>query len=64
MGGRRGKDKKPNYVAGGREAESCVRHRVLHSGLDGNTYFVYLALRTSALEMGQTLRLGRRNTLL
>ena len=26
------------------------------------TYFVYLALRTSALEMGQTVRLGKRNT--
>ena len=27
------------------------------------TYFVYLALRTSAMGMGQTVRLGKRNTL-
>ena len=32
-------------------------------GLAGNAYFVYLALRTSALGMGQTIRLGKRNTL-
>ena len=34
-----------------------------YSGLAGNTYFVYLALRTSALAMGQSVRLGKRNTL-
>ena len=34
-----------------------------YSGLAGNTYFVYLALRTSALGMGQTVRLGKKNTL-
>ena len=28
------------------------------------TCFVYLALRTSAMGMGQTVRLGKRNTLL
>ena len=34
-----------------------------YSGLAGNTYFVYLALRTSALGMVQTVTLGRRNIL-
>ena len=34
-----------------------------YSGLAGNTYFVYLVLRTSALGMGQTVRLGKRNTM-
>ena len=34
-----------------------------YSGLAENTYFVYLALRTSVLGMGQTVRLGKRNTL-
>ena len=46
-------------LAGGwwwREVESYL-------GLPGNTYFVYLALRMSALGMGQTVRLGKRNTL-
>ena len=28
------------------------------------THFVYLALRTSVLEMGQAVRLGKRNTML
>ena len=46
-------------LAGGwwwREAQS-------YSGLAGNTYFVYRALRASALWLGQTVRLGKRNTL-
>ena len=34
-----------------------------YSGLAGNTYFVYRALRASALGLGQTVRLGKRNTL-
>ena len=34
-----------------------------YSGLAGNTYFVYLPLRTSAVGMGQIVRLGKRNTL-
>ena len=34
-----------------------------YSGLAGNTYFVYLALTTSAFGMGPTVRLGKRNTL-
>ena len=33
-----------------------------YSGLAENTYFVYLALRTSFLGMGQTVRLGKRKT--
>ena len=37
--------------------------RESYSGIAGNTYFVYLALRTSALGMGQTVTLGKRNTL-
>ena len=37
--------------------------RESYSGLAGNTYFVYLALITSALGMGQTVTLGKRNTL-
>ena len=42
-----------------------MKHRVLlsYSGLTGNIYFAYLALRTSALEICQTVRLGKRNTL-
>ena len=35
--------------------------RESYSGLAGNTYFVYL--RTSALGMGQTVSMGKRNTL-
>ena len=34
-----------------------------YSGLVGNPYFVYLALRTSVLGMAQTVRLGKRKTL-
>ena len=34
-----------------------------YSGLARNTYFVYLALRTSVPGMGQTVRLGKRKTL-
>ena len=34
-----------------------------YSGLAGNTYFVYLAVTTSALGMGPTVRLGKRNIL-
>ena len=34
-----------------------------YSGLAGNTYFVYLVVRTLALGMGQTVRLAKRNTL-
>ena len=65
-GGRRGRDRKPDFV-------TCSARIVSgwvvvewgtesYSGLAGDTYFVYLALRTSALEMGQTVRLGKRNT--
>ena len=81
MGGRRGRDRKPNSVGGeerGREKKpnfvSCCTRIVSgwvvvvwgtesYSGLAGNTYFVYLALRTSVLGMGQTVRLGKRKTL-
>ena len=35
--------------------------RESYSGLAGNTYFVYL--RTSPLGMGQTVSMGKRNTL-
>ena len=86
MGGKRGGDKKPNYVGegwggGGREAEteSIILWLVVLELLPGGwwlheaqsliqgwlkTYFVYLALRTSVLEIGQAARLGKRNTLL
>ena len=38
------------------EAQSLIKGRL-------KTHFVYLALRTSALEVGQTVRLGKRNIL-
>ena len=46
-------------LAGGwwlREAQSLIQGWLV-------TYFVYLALRMLALGMGQTVRLGKRNTL-
>ena len=63
----RGRDRKPDFVACSMQIVSrwvVVEWGIKsYSGLAGNTYFVYLALRTSALGMGQTVRLGKRNTL-
>ena len=68
VGGKgRGRARKPDFVAC--SARIVSRWVVLawgtesYSGLAGNTCFVYLALRTSALGLGQTIRLGKRNTL-
>ena len=69
VGGKgRGRARKPDFVAC--SARIVSRWVVLawgtesYSGLAGNTCFVYLALRTSALGLGQTIRLGKRNTVL
>ena len=65
-GGRRGRDRKPDIVACSAWIVSgwvvMVWGTVLFRAC-WNTYFVYLALRTSALGMGQAVRLGKRNTL-
>ena len=64
VGGKgRGRARKPDFVAC--SARIVSRWVVLawgtesYSGLAGNTCFVYLALRTSALGLGQTIRLGK-----
>ena len=66
-GGRRGRDRKPDFVACGAWIVSkwvVVAWGIeSYSGLARNTYFVYLALRMSALGMVQTVRLDKRNTL-
>ena len=65
-GGRRGRDRKPDIVACSAWIVSgwvvMMWGTVLFRAC-WNTYFVYLALRTSALGMGQAVRLGKRNTL-
>ena len=68
VGGKgRGRDRKPDFVACSMQIVSrwvvVAWGTESYSGLAGNTYFVYLALRTSALGMGQTVRLGKRNAL-
>ena len=68
VGGKgRGRGRKPDFMACSTRIFSgwvvVVWGTESYSGLAGNTYFVYLALRTSALGMGQTVRLGKRNTL-
>ena len=63
----RGRDRKPDSVVCSARIVSgwvvVAWGTESYSGLAGNTYFVYLALRSSALAMGQTVRLGKRNTL-
>ena len=63
----KGRARKPNFVAYNALIVSgwvvVVWGTESYSGLTGNTYFVYMALRMSALGMGQTVRLGKRNTL-
>ena len=63
----RGTDRKPNFVACSARIVSgwmlVVWGTGFFSELAENTNFVYLVLRTLALGMGQTVRLGKRNTL-
>ena len=63
----RGTDRKPNFVVCSARIVSgwmlVAWGTESYSGLAENTYFVYLALRTLALGMGQTVRLGKRSTL-
>ena len=63
----RGRDRKPDSVVCSARIVSgwvvVAWGTESYSGLAGNTYFVYLALRTSALGMVQTVTLGRRNIL-
>ena len=63
----KGRARKPNFVAYNALIVSgwvvVVWGTESYSGLTGNTYFVYMVLRMSALGMGQTVRLGKRNTL-
>ena len=65
-GGRRGRDRRPDILACSAWIVSgwvvMVWDTVLFRAC-WNTYFAYLALRTSALGMGQAVRLGKRNTL-
>ena len=68
VGGKgRGRNRKPDFVAFSAQIVSgwlvVAGGTESYSGLAGNTYFVYLDLSTSALGMGQTVRLDKRNTL-
>ena len=63
----RGRDRKSNFVACSTQIFTgwvvVAWGAEPYSGLAGNTYFVYLVVITSALGMGQTARLAKRNTL-
>ena len=68
VGGKgRGRNRKPNFVTCSTPIVSgwavVAWGTESYSGLAGNTCFVYLALTTSALGMGPTVRLGKRNRL-
>ena len=66
-GGRGETDRKPDFVACSAQVFSgwvvMAWGTESYSGLAWNTYFAYQALQTSALGMGQTVRLGKRNTM-
>ena len=72
MGGRRGRDRNPNYVGRGRDRDrklnfvACTAWIVSGSAVVawGTESYLGLALRTSVLGMGQTVRLGKTSTLI